>query len=232
MSTIEERYQEVYTRFVNTCEKMGKKPGEDVILVAVSKFFPVEDAISVYNCGQRDFGENRAQEMVEKAPVMAPDTRWHFIGRLQRNKVKSIINKTCMIHSCDSIDLAKEISKQAVNNNVIMPVLLEVNLAKQESKAGFDKDEVKNALEVISKMDGIKIMGLMTIGPYEANPDDSRPLFKGMKKLWDDAASWNIPGVTMKYLSMGMSHDFEAAIEEGANIVRVGSSIFGQRIYN
>ncbi|MEA4892385.1 MAG: YggS family pyridoxal phosphate-dependent enzyme [Peptococcaceae bacterium] len=232
MAGLKERYEQVLTDFTAVCSRCGKKPGEDVKLVAVSKFFPAEDLRRVYDLGQRDFGENRAQEMFAKAPVLPADIRWHFIGRLQRNKVKYIIDKACMIHSVDSLALAGEISRQALLKQVEIPVLLEVNLGGEESKAGMAYGEVQENMRAISLLPGIKIQGLMTIGPYEEDPENSRPLFRRMKELLEEAKSWQIPGAEMKYLSMGMSHDFVAAIEEGANIVRVGSSIFGHRNYN
>lgn len=231
MSELKERYEQVMEEFHKVCSRCGRKEGE-VRLVAVSKFFPPEDMAAVYGFGQREFGENRAQEMAAKVPVLPEDILWHFIGRLQRNKVKYIIDKACMIHSVDSLALAQEISRQALLKKVEMPVLLEVNLAREESKAGMQKEEVRKNLTAISLLPGLKVRGLMTIGPYEADPEDSRPLFRQMKALQEEAASWEIPGVTMDFLSMGMSHDFVTAIEEGANIVRVGSSIFGQRNYN
>ena len=231
MSELKERYEQVMEEFHKVCSRCGRKEGE-VRLVAVSQFFPSEDVAAVYGFGQREFGENRAQEMAAKAPVLPKDILWHFIGRLQRNKVKYIIDKACMIHSVDSLALAQEISRQALLKKVEMPVLLEVNLAREESKAGMQKEEVRKNLTAISLLPGLKVRGLMTIGPYEADPEDSRPLFRQMKALQEEAASWEIPGVTMDFLSMGMSHDFVTAIEEGANIVRVGSSIFGQRNYN
>lgn len=231
MSELKARYEQVMADVEKVCARCGKKPGQDVRLVAVSKFFPAGDIRTVYDLGQRDFGENRAQEMSAKAPELPEDIRWHFIGRLQRNKVKYIIDKACMIHSVDNLALAQEISRQAQLKQVEMPVLLEVNLGGEESKAGMTEEEVRETMTAVSLLPGMKIQGLMTIGPYEEDPENSRPLFKKMRKLMEKARSWQIPGTEMKYLSMGMSHDFAAAIEEGANIVRVGSSIFGHRNY-
>jgi pyridoxal phosphate enzyme (YggS family) len=230
VSTIEERYQDVLQKFEAVCNKTGKKAGE-VELIAVSKNFPADYAQKIYDLGQRNFGENRAQEMAEKYAVLPQDIRWHFIGRLQRNKVKYIIDKACMIHSVDSVALAEEISRQAVLKDVHMPILIQVNLDEEETKAGFEENELKQALQTISSLPNLQVRGLMTIGAYHEEPEDSRPLFKRMSALFGQVDQWQIPGVVMQSLSMGMSHDFTVAIEEGASFVRVGSSIFGKRIY-
>jgi len=230
MSDLQKRYQEVYEGLKDACRKAGR-PEDSVRLIAVSKNFPVEDIMQIYQLGQREFGENRAQEVTAKYPELPQDIKWHFIGRLQRNKVKYIIDKVYMIHSVDKVSLAQEISRQAVLKNVIMPVLIQVNLEGEETKAGFRKEELPSVLKEIAVLPNIQVKGLMTIGAYHENPEDSRPLFKRMKALFDEIAGWQIPGVTMEYLSMGMSNDYKVAIEEGANFVRVGSLIFGERIY-
>lgn len=230
MSEIEMRYQSVYKEFQDACSKAGRRPGE-VKLIAVSKNFPAEEIQKIYQLGQLDFGENKAQEMSAKFSLLPNDIKWHFIGRLQRNKVKYIIDKACMIHSVDSVPLAEEISRQALLKEVVMPVLIQVNLDQEETKAGFEEAQIRKALEDISRLPGLRIQGLMTIGAFHEEAEDSRPLFRRMKELFDQIDQWQIPGVTMQSLSMGMSHDFKVAIEEGATFVRVGSSIFGQRIY-
>lgn len=230
MDTIQTRYEAVQKAFEAACLTAGRDAGQ-VKLIAVSKNFPAEDLQKVYTMGQRLFGENRAQEMAAKYPLLPQDIVWHFIGRLQRNKVKYIIDKASMIHSVDSIDLAREISRQAEAHQIQMPVLVQVNLEQEATKAGFQQEALKQALAAMAALPNLQIRGLMTIGPYHEDPEASRPLFKRMKALLDQAAQWQIPGTVMDQLSMGMSHDFAVAIEEGATFVRVGSSIFGYRIY-
>ena len=226
--TITDGYRRTEEAFREACIAAGRGPGE-VKLIAVSKTFPAEAVREAYGLGQRLFGENRAQELTEKQPVLPKDIEWHFIGRLQRNKVKYIIDKVAMIHSVDSLDLAKEISRQSLLKNMEMQALVQVNLGGEDSKAGFGAEELRSGLQGIAGLPGLRIRGLMTIGPYYEEPEDARPLFKKMKALKEEAASWAIPGVEMRYLSMGMSHDFTVAIEEGADFVRVGTAIFGQR---
>ncbi len=229
-ASIENNYHQTMEIFTEACRQAGKSP-QDVTLIAVSKFFLPADIQRVYDLGQRFFGENRAQELMEKQPVLPKDIRWHFIGRLQRNKVKYIIDKAAMIHSVDSLELAREISRQAQLKDVEMPVLIQVNLGGEETKAGFAAEELRASLAAIAGLPGLKVQGLMTIGPYMADPEATRPLFRQMRALKEAAASWDIPGVDMRYLSMGMSHDYAVAIAEGADFVRVGSAIFGNRIY-
>ena len=230
-AVISENYRRIVLACAEECRLAGKS-AEDVQLIAVSKTFSPEDIALVYQLGQRRFGENYVQEMCEKQPVLPKDIAWHFIGRLQRNKVKYIIDKTAMIHSVDSSTLAREISRQALLKNVIMPVLIQVNLGGEESKAGFYRDTLKHGLEMIGSLPGLRVMGLMTIGPYFEDPEEARPMFREMRALKEEAASWCIPGIEMRYLSMGMSHDYTIAIAEGADYVRVGSSIFGRRSFD
>ena len=225
---VEENYNQTMARFVEACGRAGRS-AEDVRLVAVSKTFPAESVEKAFALGHRLFGENYVQELVEKQEILPKDIDWHFIGRLQRNKVKYIIDKVVLIHSVDSVALAKEISRQAGLKHVEAQVLLQVNLGEEESKAGFAKEELRAGLEEIAVLPGVHVNGLMTIGPYFEEPEDARPMFRAMRALREEAASWAVPGVEMRCLSMGMSHDFMVAIEEGADIVRVGSAIFGQR---
>ncbi len=229
-ASIEKNYSQTMEAFAEACKKAGRSP-QEVKLIAVSKFFSAADIQQVYDRGQRFFGENRAQELMEKQPVLPKDIQWHFIGRLQRNKVKYIIDKAAMIHSVDSLELAREISRQALLKNVEMPVLIQVNLGGEETKAGFAAEELREGLAAIAALPGLAVQGLMTIGPYMADPEATRPLFRQMRALKEAAASWTIPGVDMRYLSMGMSHDYAVAIAEGADFVRVGSAIFGNRVY-
>jgi pyridoxal phosphate enzyme (YggS family) len=227
-SSIEKKYKETMAAFDEACRKAGRPP-QEVKLIAVSKLFPPEDIRRVYDQGQRFFGENRAQELSEKQGILPKDICWHFIGRLQRNKVKYIIDKAAMIHSVDSLELAREISRQALLKKREMPVLIQVNLGGEESKTGFAEGELERGLTAIAALPGLAVQGLMTIGPYEENPEMTRPLFRRLRELKEKAASWGLPGVDMRYLSMGMSHDYAVAIAEGADFVRVGSAIFGNR---
>ena len=167
--------------------------------------------------------------MREKEQVLPKDIAWHFIGRLQRNKVKYIIDKVAMIHSVDSVALAREISRQAVLKHVEVRTLVQVNLGGEESKAGFEKQALKQGLEEMAGLPGMRVLGLMTIGPYFEEPEDARALFHAMRVLKEEVASWAVKGIEMRYVSMGMSHDYTVAIEEGADFVRVGSAIFGRR---
>ncbi len=208
----------------------GRRP-EDVRLIAVSKTKPVQMIKEAYDTGIRDFGENRVQEIVEKYPLLPSDIRWHLIGHLQTNKVKYIIDKVCMIHSVDSYKLAEEISRQAARHNVTMDILIEVNVAGEETKFGVRPEDTAALCEQISRLPGIRIRGLMTVAPFVDDPDENRPVFCTLRQLLVDIGAKNIDNVTMDILSMGMSNDYTVAITEGATLVRVGTSIFGQRDY-
>ena len=221
-------YQRTMAAFEEARLLAGRQT-DDVCLVAVSKTYPAERVEAAYRLGHRHFGENYAQELVEKWTALPKDIAWHYIGRLQRNKVKYIIDKVAMIHSVDSPALAREISRQALLKSVEVTVLVQVNLRDEDAKAGFVREGLRDGLEAMAQLPGLRLAGLMTIGPYYEAPEDARQLFQEMRALRDEAASWAIPGVDMRYLSMGMSHDFTVAIAEGADFVRVGSAIFGQR---
>ena len=193
-------------------------------LIAVSKTKPINDIMEAYNCGIRDFGENHVQELIKKVHELPKDIRWHLIGHLQKNKVKYVVNDNVfLIHSVDSIDLAKEISKRAFLNNVNMKILLEVNVANEESKWGFKVDEIKPAFEEISKLSNIKVLGLMTVAPHTDNLEEIRTYFKELKKIKNE--------LRLEILSIGMSNDYKIAVEEGSNYIRIGTNIFGERNY-
>ena len=198
-------------------------------MIAVSKTKPVSMIQEAYDAGSRDFGENKVQEIMDKHPVLPPDIRWHMIGHLQRNKVKYIIDKTVLIHSVDSLRLAQEISAQAQKKQVTADILVEVNIAQEESKFGTSRDEAIQLVEDISKLPHIYIKGLMTIAPFVTNPEDNRVHFQQIRELSVDIAKKNIDNVTMSVLSMGMTGDYMVAIEEGSTMVRVGTGIFGER---
>ena len=198
-------------------------------LVAVSKTKPVELLEEAYDEGIRDFGENKVQEILEKEAVMAKDIRWHMIGHLQRNKVRQVIDKAVLIHSVDSVRLARQIEEEAAKKDLCADILLEVNVAREASKYGFLPEEVEGAAREIGKFSHIHIRGLMTIAPFVENSEENRNVFQKLFQLCVDMKSKNIDNINMDILSMGMSGDYEVAIEEGATIVRVGTSIFGSR---
>lgn len=200
-------------------------------LIAVSKTKPVEMLLEAYEAGCRDFGENKVQELLDKYDKMPTDVKWHMIGHLQTNKVKYIVDKVAMIHSVDSVKLAKCISKEANKKGVVVPILLEVNLAEEESKFGFSAKEALGAVEEIASLPNIKLMGLMTVPPFVEDGEENRIYFRALKELSVDISNKNMDNVCMDILSMGMSGDYEVAVTEGATYVRVGSSIFGNRIY-
>lgn len=210
--------------------KSGRKP-EDITLLAATKTVDSETINYAIRKGISYIGENRVQELLSKEAGVTEEVRKHFIGHLQSNKVKDIINRVEMIESVDSLKLAREISKQAVKNNKTMDILIEVNIGKEESKSGFFPEETKDAIKEIAKLEGVKIKGLMTIPPICEENEEIHKIFKKMYNLFVDISSEKIDNSSMDILSMGMSDDFEAAIEEGANLIRVGSALFGKRIY-
>ncbi|NLG02339.1 MAG: YggS family pyridoxal phosphate-dependent enzyme [Clostridia bacterium] len=220
----------VRTNILNTCEHM-QIPKEAVCLIAVSKTKPVSMIKEVYQAGIRDFGENKVQELIDKYEQLPKDIRWHLIGHLQTNKVKYVVGKTTLIHGVDSIKLAKEISKEAQKKQIDVDILIQVNIANEETKYGFKEEEVIDRVIEISKMEGIHIKGLMIIAPYVDNSEENRLYFQKMKQLYVDIIQKNIDNVHMEVLSMGMTGDYQVAIEEGASCVRVGTAIFGMRDY-
>lgn len=225
---IRENIAETEEKITEACRRAGRDRRE-VKLIAVSKTKPLELLLEAYDAGIRDFGENRVQELMEKMPSMPEDVRWHMIGHLQRNKVKYIVGKVWMIHSVDSLELAEEISKEAVKQQVKVRILLEVNVAEEESKFGVTVQEAVSLAEAVAKLPGIQIEGLMTIAPYVENQEENRIHFRKLKQLSVDIYSKNIDNISMNVLSMGMTGDYSVAVEEGATCVRVGTGIFGER---
>ena len=226
-----ENYRAIEEKVEKACLRAGRKR-EDVTLIAVSKTKPVSMIHELLPLGVRDFGENKVQELTEKEELLPKDIRWHMIGHLQRNKVKYVVGKACMIHSVDSLRLAEEISKEALKKQISVPILVEVNVAGEESKFGVSVQEAPFLVEQICRLPGIEVKGLMTIAPYVEDPEDNRRVFRNLRKLSVDIGGKNIDNVTMDILSMGMTGDYEVAIEEGATHVRVGTGIFGERNYN
>lgn len=227
---LKENLYQVQENMKEACRRSGRAES-DVTLIAVSKTKPLPMLEEVYSLGIRDFGENKVQELVDKAEQLPDDIRWHMIGHLQRNKVKYIVDKVYMIHSVDSLRLAEEISKEAVKRGIIVNILIEVNVAGEESKFGVTPEDTPGLVQEISHLPGILVRGLMTVAPFVENAEDNRIFFSALKKLYVDITNKNIDNVRMDYLSMGMTGDYEVAIEEGASFVRVGTGIFGERSY-
>lgn len=231
MSLLKENYEIVLENIKKACEKSGRDPKE-VTLIAVSKTKPVEMLNEVYEAGSRDFGENKVQEMCEKMEQLPSDIKWHMIGHLQTNKVKYIVGKCELIHSVDSLHLAKEIEKQAQKADVIVPILVEINIANEETKFGIDRSQAMELVKEIAKLPHVQIKGLMTIAPYVEDSEENRAYFHQIWQLSVDIKNENIHNVSMDILSMGMTGDYMVAIEEGSTMVRVGTGIFGERNYN
>lgn len=200
-------------------------------LIAVTKTVSVQKIQESIACGVRAVGENRVQELLEKYEVIGRQVDWHLIGSLQTNKVKYIVDKVAMVHSLDREELAVELQKRCAAIGRMLPVLVQVNLTREESKSGFYEEEVIPFLKQVGDFPNLKISGLMTIGLPCADPEETRPVFRRLRELKEQIEGLQLSGVEMKYLSMGMSHDYQVAISEGANLVRVGSAIFGKRIY-
>lgn len=227
---LKENLANVEKNIEQACKNAGRSRDE-VTLIAVSKTKPVEMLQEIYDENIRDFGENKVQELCSKMEQLPSDIRWHMIGHLQRNKVKYIVGKVELIHSVDTYRLAEEINIQAKKQNVIVPILVEVNIAHEESKFGISAEDAILLVEEISKLENIRIKGLMTIAPYVENPEDNRLYFRKIKQLSVDITNKNIDNVFMEILSMGMTGDYMVAIEEGATMVRVGTGILGERNY-
>ncbi len=228
---LEENLKAVEEKIVAACERAGRKRG-DVTLLAVGKTKPAAMIKQLYDLGVRDFGENKVQELSEKYAVLPRDISWHMIGHLQRNKVRQLLEKASLIHSVDSLRLAQTIDDEAGKKGISSDILIEVNVAGEETKYGFSPDEVSEAVNKISLLKNLRVKGLMTIAPYVTNPEENRPVFAALRKISVDIGSKNIDNVSMDILSMGMSGDYEVAIEEGATIVRVGTALFGARDYD
>lgn len=227
---IRENLVSVQKNIEESCERAGRN-AEDVRLIAVSKTKPVGALKEAYEAGCRDFGENKVQELTEKYEELPKDIRWHMIGHLQRNKVKYLVGRAYMIHSVDSVKLAEEISREAVKKNVTVPILVEVNVAGEESKFGTSVREAEMLVREIAALPGISVRGLMTIAPYVEKAEDNRQYFVNLRQLSVDIKKKNIDNVCMDVLSMGMTGDYTVAVEEGATYVRVGTGIFGERDY-
>lgn len=228
---IQENIKLVEENIKKACEKVGRDVNE-VTLIAVSKTKPYTAIEEALPTGVRDYGENKVQELCDKYEILPKDIKWHMIGHLQRNKVKYLVGKASLIHSVDSIRLAEQIEKEYAKTDKIANILIEVNMAQEESKFGITSEETEQLVREIAKFPHIRIKGLMTIAPYTDNPESNRVYFRNMKKLSVDIENKNIDNVSMSVLSMGMTGDYQVAVEEGATLVRVGTGIFGERNYN
>ena len=226
--SIRDNIMEVRRRIAAACERSGRDP-EEVRLIAVSKTKPVSMIEEAVSAGQNIFGENRPQELRDKYALLPSSLQWHMIGHLQKNKIKYVVGRACMIHSIDSLDLAEAVNEQAAKSHVIMPVLVEVNAAGEESKFGVRPEETEALVRAIAGLENIRVKGLMTIAPNVEDPQLNRPYFRQLKQLCIDIGQKNIDNVSMIELSMGMTGDYEVAVEEGATFVRVGTGIFGDR---
>ncbi len=227
---IKDQLREVEEKISAACQRAGRNR-EDVTLIAVSKTKPVETLKEAYDLGIRVFGENKVQELTQKYEVLPKDIHWHMIGHLQTNKVKHIIDKVDLIHSVDSLKLAQTVEKEAAKHGLVKDILIEVNVAEEESKFGLRMEEVIPFLEQISGFSHVRVRGLMTIAPFVENAEENRSIFADLHKLSVDIEKKNIDNVNVSILSMGMTNDYEVAIEEGATMVRVGTGIFGARNY-
>ena len=216
----------------NAAARRAGRDGREILLCAVTKTHPASDINEAIDAGITDIGENKVQEILDKYDEVKP-VRWHMIGHLQTNKVKYIIDKVSLIHSVDSYKLAEEINKRAAQHGIVMDILIQVNSAMEESKFGITTDETDSLIEEILKnCPNIRIRGLMCIAPFAENPGDAAKYFRAVKEIYDRYADAPREGLDFKYLSMGMSNDFETAIAEGSNLIRIGTAIFGARNYN
>lgn len=229
--TLQKNIEDVIARVKDAASISNQNP-QEVELIAVTKTIDVDIIKQAIDLGITNVAENKVQELVRKYEEIGPVVKWHLIGHLQRNKVKYIIDKVDLIHSLDSYRLAEEISKRAEGIDRIMECLLQVNVSGEETKYGIDPKDVIHILKEISSLENIKIVGLMTMAPHVEDQEDTRQYFKALKSISEEIDKIDLQNVEMTYLSMGMSNDFEIAVQEGANLIRVGSSIFGERDYS
>ena len=228
--SISENLHEINDRILQACARADRNPDE-VTLIAVSKTKPLSALSEAYEEGARDFGENKVQEICEKYPEMPKDARFHMIGHLQTNKVKYVVGRAGLIHSVDSLHLAEAIEKECEKKDVHANILVEVNVAGEDSKFGIKPEETESLIRQIAKLPRVHVRGLMTIAPFVEKPEENRPIFHKLHKLLVDISAKNIDNIDMNVLSMGMTNDYEIAVEEGATHVRVGTGIFGERNY-
>ena len=231
MENIAENLKLVKENIRKNAVACGKDP-ESITLIAVSKTHPVSDILKAYELGVRDFGENKVQELIDKYDKLPKDIRWHMIGHLQKNKVKYLIGKVVLIHSVDSLELAKVIDKESAKQELVTDILIEVNVSGEESKFGVSPKDLPGLLKDIALLSHVKVRGLMTVAPYVDDAEENRQYFVALRQLGIDINSQNIDNICVEMLSMGMSGDYTVAVQEGARFVRVGTGIFGARDYN
>ncbi|HWR61511.1 MAG TPA: YggS family pyridoxal phosphate-dependent enzyme, partial [Clostridia bacterium] len=222
MQEIRDNIDSIYGSIRETCERAGRNP-EDITLIAVTKTIAPERINYAIGCGIRDIGENKVQEVMAKYENIEENVNWHLIGHLQTNKVKYIIDKVALIHSVDSLALAEEIDRRAAKAGIVKEVLVQVNVAQEDTKFGIEYKDTEDFVRQLSKLPGIRVKGLMTIAPYSEDTELVRPVFRRLKEMFDTLAADGIGNVEMKYLSMGMTNDYKVAIEEGSNMVRIGT---------
>lgn len=227
---VKENIRKVKENMKNACLKAGRTP-EDTTLIAVTKTKPFEMLMEAYDAGVRDFGENKVQDLMAKFELAPKDSRFHMIGHLQKNKVKYLIGNVYLIHGVDSYELAEVINKESQKKNVVTNILVEVNVAGEESKFGTTSKDAKEVVKKIASLPNVKVKGLMTIAPYVVDPEENRQYFVELRNLLIDINKENIDNISMDILSMGMTGDYCVACEEGATYVRVGTGIFGERDY-
>ena len=227
---MKEKIIEVKERIAAACNRVGREASE-VTLIAVSKTKPLEMIQEAYDAGMREFGENKPQELRDKSAQLKVPIRWHMIGTLQKNKIKYVVGTACFIHSVDSLELAEAINRESEKRNIVSDILLEVNIGREETKHGFLPEDLCKAVKQLQGFNNIRLRGLMTVAPYTENAEENRNYFRKMKELLIDIQIENIDNKFIDVLSMGMSSDYEVAIEEGATMVRIGTGIFGERIY-
>lgn len=231
LSSIKDNVNSILTNIKNICSNKGRDYN-DITVIAVTKTIDLSRIKEVIDLGIKNIGENKVQEIMDKYDDIKDISNIHLIGHLQSNKVKYIIDKVKLIHSVDSLSLMKEINKRAIKAGIIANVLIQVNVAEEASKFGIKIDEVDDFLSNASQFDNIIIKGLMTIAPYAENPEDVRPVFRTLKEKYDRISIENYQNIKMEYLSMGMTNDYHIALEEGSNMLRIGTGIFGNRVYN
>ncbi|HOE57129.1 MAG TPA: YggS family pyridoxal phosphate-dependent enzyme [Bacillota bacterium] len=231
MQEIRDNIMSILGNIKDVCMRTGRDP-DSVTLIAVTKTIDPDRINYALECGIRNIGENKVQELTAKYASVEKNVKWHLIGHLQTNKVKYIIDKVGLVHSVDSINLAREIDKRAENAGLVKDILVQVNVAQEETKYGIEYEEIDSFVEQLSMLRNISVKGLMTIAPYYEDMEMVRPVFRMLKEKYDMLAGANIPNVEMRHLSMGMTNDYEAAIEEGSNMIRIGTGIFGARSYN
>lgn len=228
MSSVADRYNTLVDEVADIARACGRAP-EGVKVIAVTKTWPLDHVMPAYEAGCRDFGENRVQELLGKVPEVPSDLNWHLIGTLQRNKVKQVVGKVALIHAVDSVRLAQEVAKQSTSAGVVTPILLQANTSGEASKHGMTAEEWKAAIEEVVALDGVVVSGLMTMAPLTEDESVVRKCFGGLRELRDVLQAQVGDVAVLGELSMGMSHDYRIAIEEGATLVRVGSALFGAR---